>query len=116
MKNKTDNCSLETQRDNSAQSEAERMVNQTDNYNSETHPLQRVHPLMGGNVELKETSKITELMMDQTGLKPCFDTLILGAIAMLELAVNCAPCTNPEGDCWDAIKLCKKAILSKLDL
>ena len=54
--------------------------------------------------------------MDQTELKPCFDTLILGAIAMLELAVNCAPCTNPEGDCWDAIKLCKKAILSKLDL
>lgn len=110
MKNQTDNCSLETQQGNSAQSAVERMVNQTDNYNSETHPL------MGGKVELKETSKITELMMDQTELKPCFDTLILGAIAMLELAVNCAPCTNPEGDCWDAIKLCKKAMLSKLDL
>jgi len=92
------------------QSAVERMANQTDNYNSETHPM------MGGKVELRETSRITELMIAETEMKPCFDTLILGAIAMLELAAKCAPCTNPEGDCWDAIKLCKKAILFKLNL
>lgn len=80
-----------------------------------------VHALCGGSVTLDFTKSLLEGMIAIAKSEaeigpfgpfgPCYDTLILGAIAMLELAVNCAPCTGPEGQCWDAIEACKKAML-----
>ena len=77
-----------------------------------------VHALYGGPVTLDSTKSLLEEMIaiakpeaEFGPLGPCYDTLIIGAIAMLELAVNCAPCTGPERQCWDAIEACKKAML-----
>ena len=82
-----------------------------------------VHALCGGSVTLDSTKSLLEEMIASADpeaefgpLGPCYDTLILGAIAMLELAVNCAPCTGPEGQCWDAIEACKKAMLNTPNL
>jgi len=75
-----------------------------------------LHALCGGSVTLDSTKSLAEEMLGNVHCGMCYDTLILGAIAMLELAVNCAPCTGPEGQCWDAIEACKKAMLSTSNL
>jgi len=41
------------------------------------------------------------------------DTLILAAITLLEKALDFAPCTGPEEKIYEAITVCKAALLSQ---
>ena len=42
---------------------------------------------------------------------PDGDSLIVGAISLLEMAFHVGPCSGPQADIADAIRACKKAIL-----
>lgn len=62
---------------------------------------------------IREKSKYELLKTEEIAclVDPDVDSLICGAIALLELAFCNAPCSGPESDLITAIGACKKALL-----
>ena len=83
---------------------------------NEQRDRDQFHPMMGGKVRLGFTSSLMESMISAEDAPapgcyaPHYDTCLLAAIAMIELAKNCAGCTGPEIHCIDAIHACRKAM------
>lgn len=62
-----------------------------------------------GVYALKETKSVAFKVM------PDIDSLICGAVALLEMALHVAPCNGPGQRLHEAIESCKKAFLYDYD-
>jgi hypothetical protein len=62
-----------------------------------------------GEYELRKTRDLAFKVM------PDIDSLIVGAVALLEMAQHIGPCCGPQVNLGDAIRACKAALLFDYD-